>query len=172
MPNPHNDPQEPTAYRELHPRPDRVYDITGHPASPMELAHQERVHTLLQAEQMVLAMRAQQAAQTVAVPPGQTILPASAVYQPVPAKAKTYALVVGSTGGAVAAGGWGLAQAAPALASLARLGASAAAIATAAIVAFLLLRFTGGGHSGSEGTEVHFHRGSKARIRIRNVNIR
>lgn len=174
----YNDPQElaAAAYRDLYPAPRPgpiVYDISGQPASPAEIAYRQRVEELDRLEQAVLAMRAQRAAQAVMPAQGQVILPAqpAPVAEPVPAKAKTYALVASSTGVALAAGGWGLREAAPALASLAQLAASAAGLATVVIVAFLLLRFTGSSR-GSEGTEVHFHRGSKARVRIRNVNVR
>ena len=159
-------------YRDPYPTTEQpaVYQPT--PISPIDdVVYRRQVEELLLREQLLLAHRAAQAGngQPVVYPgyPGlpATFLPRPAV-EPVSARAKTYALVSVSTGGAVALGGIGLAQAAPALAVVGQAAAGLGTFGAVALAGWLLLRGTRSRTGqGEGGTEVHIHRGAKVRIR-------
>ncbi|MDT0347545.1 hypothetical protein [Streptomyces litchfieldiae] len=150
----------------------------AHPHSPspaFEAAYRQRVDELLAAEQMLLALRARQAAalhahQGMVVPGGYGPYPPAPATEPVPARARAFATYALSGGGAVALGGIGLRAAQPALAQAAELATGLGTLGVLGAGAWLLLRGTRTGRTDRDGarTEVHLHRG--ARVKIRNLH--
>ncbi|MFH8579097.1 hypothetical protein [Streptomyces zaomyceticus] len=84
--------------------------------------------------------------------PTQTPTPLAAVSQPIPAWAKTTALLAPTVGGGIAAGGIGLSYAAPGLIAMSHALWSAAALIVAAVIAVPVLLRTARRAGGGTGT--------------------